>query len=88
MIAAQQEFDAKYITSTEICQTLGIHRCTVLMAVRSGRLPPPIVIKRPNGAAHILLWIRSEVVFKMVEWATERDARKGATEVPRLEGAA
>lgn len=78
VIAAQQEFDAKYITSTEICQTLGIHRCTVLMAVRSGRLPQPIVIKRPDGAAHILLWIRDEVLDKMAEWSIALASRKGA----------
>jgi hypothetical protein len=75
---AQDDFDAKYITSTEICQTLGIHRCTVLMAVRSGRLPEPIIIRRPDGAAHILLWLRDEVVFKMADWAVSLASRKGA----------
>lgn len=77
MTAAQQEFDSKYITSTEICQTLKIHRCTVLMAVRSGRLPEPIIIRRPDGAPHILLWLRDEVVFKMADWAVSLAARKG-----------
>src|SRR3546814_1019806 len=51
-MSAQQEFDNKYISSTEVCQHLGIHRTTVLLALKTGRLPDPVVLRRPRSEEH------------------------------------
>ena len=77
-MTAQQEFDNKYITSSEICQVLGIHRCTVLLAIRTGRLPEGIIIRRPNGVPQIQLWERDVVAPILVDWSKDLVARKGA----------
>lgn len=61
----------------EICQTLGVHRCSVLIAIKADRLPEPISIRRPNGVAHILLWERADVAQNLADWKVALEARKG-----------
>ena len=41
-MSAQKQFDKKYITSSEICNTLEVCRTTLLQARRSGRLPETV----------------------------------------------
>lgn len=74
-MSAQLEFDEKYITSTEVCQTVGVHRTTVLLALKTGRLPEAIVLRRPNGQPQILLWEREAMLPVLAEWATSRAQR-------------
>lgn len=74
-VSAQEEFDNKYISSTEVCQQLGIHRTTVLLALKSGRLPVPIMLRRPNGQPQILLWERAPLLPILAEWKQARAGR-------------
>lgn len=76
-MSLQEQFDDQYISSTEICQTLGVNRSTVFNGARAGKLPEAVVIKRANGDAHILLWPRALAVPMMTEWAKAIASRKG-----------
>lgn len=76
-MSLQSQFDDTYISSTEICQRLGIHRTTVFNGIRAGKLPQGIMIRRADGSAHILLWIRAEAEPMMDEWAKAIASRKG-----------
>ena len=73
----QLEFDDKYITSIEICAKLGIQRSTMFLAIKTNRMPRPIVIKRDNGKAHVMLWERIAVTPVVDEWAQALVQRKG-----------
>lgn len=77
-MSAQLEFDNKYISSTEVCQQLGIHRTTVLLAIKTQRLPPPICLNRPNGTPQILLWERAPLQPILADWAANRAQRATA----------
>ena len=77
-MSAQLEFDNKYISSTEICQQLGIHRTTVLLGIRTGKLPTPITINRPNGDPLILLWERAIAAPILADWQATRAKRVAA----------
>lgn len=72
----QQEFDETYITSSEICESLGIHRVTVLQAVRTDRLPPPIMLRRPNGVPQMMLWKRDGLAPTLAAWKTSLEAKR------------
>lgn len=76
-MTAQEQFDAKYITSIELTKRLGIHRTTVLFAIRADRFPPPILITKSDGAAHLMLWERVDVDRHIDAWAESLAARKG-----------
>lgn len=76
-MSLQEQFDEKYISSTEICQRLDVNRSTVLQGARAGKLPECIVIKRPNGSTHVALWIRADAEPMMAEWAKAIASRKG-----------
>jgi predicted DNA-binding transcriptional regulator AlpA len=73
---AQQEFDAKYVSSTEICRELGVTRATILNARRRGALPEPVRIDRPDGSPHVLLWLRDTVTPYIEKWRAQLDARR------------
>jgi len=77
-VSAQQQFDEKYISSTEVCQELRVHRTTVLLATRTGKLPPPIVLRRPNGDAQIMLWERQSLLPVLADWKQARADRASA----------
>lgn len=64
----QEEFDAKYITSTEICTTLEVTRASVVNARERGDLPEPVRINRPNGDPHIMLWLRADAAPFVERW--------------------
>jgi hypothetical protein len=76
-LSLQERFDETYISSTEICQRLDVNRSTVFNGARAGKLPEGIEIKRANGGAHIMLWLRSEAEPMMEEWQKAISARKG-----------
>lgn len=76
-MSLQQRFDETYISSTEICQRLDVNRTTIFHGVRSGKLPEGIMIRRADGNAHILLWLRAEAEPMMEEWGKAIAARKG-----------
>lgn len=70
---AQREFDARYITSSEIMEKLDVSRTTILAARRTGKLPDPILIK-----GQIFIWERSTVDTYLDAWKIILDARRGA----------
>lgn len=70
---AQREFDERYITSSEIAETLGVSRSTILHARRTGKLPDMIVVR---GRAFI--WERDKVKDYIEAWKVVLDARREA----------
>ena len=70
---AQQRFDTKYITSSEVMSSLGVSRTAVLEARRTGRLPDPIYIQ-----GQIYLWERDSVKDYLAAWKVILDVRRGA----------
>ena len=75
-MSLQHEFDKTYISSTEICQRLGIHRSTVFNGAKAGKLPDCIIIRRLDGSAHIMLWMRAQAEPMLDAWAKEIASRK------------
>lgn len=73
----QEQFDAKWISSTEICQRLAVARATVFNGAKAGKLPEGVVIRRPDGGAHITLYDRAEAEPMLIEWAKAIASRKG-----------
>lgn len=71
---AQREFDERYITSSEIVETLGVTRTTILLARRTGKLPDPIDIQ-----GKIFIWERDKVKDYLAAWKVVLDARRGVT---------
>ncbi len=76
-MSLQAEFDDKYISSVEICQALGVNRTTVFNGIRAGKLPESIHVRRSDGAAHIVLFLRTDAVPMMEAWAKDIASRKG-----------
>ena len=74
-VSAQQQFDNNYVTSIEVCATLGIHRTSVLLAIRTDRLPEPIKINRPNGTPLVLVWERDVIAPYLADWSKARAER-------------
>ena len=71
---AQREFDERYITSSEIMQSMGVTRTTILLARRTGKLPNPIDIQ-----GKIYIWERDKVKPYLDAWKIVLDVRRGAT---------
>lgn len=76
-MSLQEQFDATYISSTEICQRLGVHRSTVFNGAKAGKLPDCIIVRRVDGSAHIMLWMRAVAEPMLDAWAIELASRKG-----------
>lgn len=77
-MSLQEHFDRTFISSTEICQKLGIARSTLFNGAKAGKLPEAIVIPRASGeGAHIMLWERASAEPMMVEWGKAIASRKG-----------
>lgn len=69
----QQEFDKRYITTSEIVETLGISRSTVHVARVSGKLPDPIDVH-----GQVFIWERARVQEYLDAWKLMLDTRRGA----------
>lgn len=76
-VSLQEHFDRTFISSTEICQRLGIARSTLFNGAKAGKLPEAIVIPRASGeGAHIMLWERVHAEPMMEEWGKAIESRK------------
>lgn len=75
-MSLQEHFDRTFISSTEICQRLGVARSTVFNGARAGKLPEGIIIRRANGSAHIMLWERHKAEPMLEQWAIAIASRK------------
>lgn len=65
---AQEEFDRKYITSSEVALLLGVGRSTVHHARREGRLPNAIMLPGQSMA----LWVRDDLQPHLAAWRRRR----------------
>jgi hypothetical protein len=70
-VTAQEEFDSKYVSSTELCRDLGVTRATLVNGRRRLALPEPVRIYRPNGDVHIMIWLRAEAAPYVERWKAE-----------------
>lgn len=70
---AQQLFDERYITSTEMMASLGVTRTAIFNARRTGKLPDPIDVQ-----GQIFIWERETVAPYLDAWKIILDARRGA----------
>jgi predicted DNA-binding transcriptional regulator AlpA len=70
---AQNLFDNTYITSYEICKTLGIERSTLLRARARNKLPEPILIPGVNA----YIWERNKVAAAIDQWKESLTTRRG-----------
>lgn len=68
----QRRFDQLYISSTDICQRLGVSRVQLFSRKKRGDLPGAVVV---NGA-QITLWERAKIEPHLQEWETEIEKRK------------
>ena len=66
------EFDERYISSTEIMQTMNVTRTTIMAARRTGKLPDPIDIQ-----GKIFIWERDKVKPYLDAWKIVLDVRRG-----------
>lgn len=69
MSTPQEDFDAKYITTTEVIAEMGVSRCAVTRAVGRGSLPQPISV----GTMNLSIWERSEMTPAMQAWKDKRN---------------
>lgn len=73
MVTPQEEFDAIYITASEVREYLGVNRSTLVSGKERGLLPPPILA---NGA-QIQLWKRDQVQPYLDAWRLILQVRRG-----------
>ncbi len=69
---SQEEFDKKYITSTEIAKSLNVSRASVCNAVSRGLLPEPITLN--NGS--MTIFVRENVSPFVEAWRTVLDVKR------------
>jgi predicted DNA-binding transcriptional regulator AlpA len=69
----QRHFDQKYITATEIADTLGVSRPAVHYARKRGILPNPILV----GPDMIFIWERAAVTPAINAWKEKLVVKKG-----------
>lgn len=68
---AQADFDAKYITTTEIMRELGVTRTAIFIAKRTGKLPDPVDVQ-----GQLSIWERAKVQPYLDAWKMVLDARR------------
>lgn len=73
MTKEQKEFEKKYITSSEICENLGVSRSTLQQARERGLLPEPIHAK----GARVYFWERAKVAKHLEAWEITLKAKRG-----------
>lgn len=76
-MSPQEEFNAKYVTSTELCQELGISRSSLANRRTAGGLPGAIDVPRPDGTAHVVLWLRDQVAPHVEAYRAQLAQRRG-----------
>lgn len=69
---AQQEFDEKYITSSEVCKLLDMSRPVLLHHRKKGKLPNEILLQ--NG--QLVLWERKFIAPYLETLSQARNARR------------
>lgn len=70
--SAQQEFNDKYITSTEIGRMFGVSRSTVMHARKRGMLPDGIVVEGKCS----YIWKREDLKPYLDAWSLSLQSRR------------
>lgn len=70
----QKDFDEKYITSSEICQYLGVTRPAIHFRRKAGELPGAINV----FGQQLLIWERAQIQPHLDKWMTTLTARRAA----------
>lgn len=70
--SAQERFERRYITSSEIAKRMGVNRTSVMHARRRGLLPDPIVVNE----SLVTVWERSTVEPFLKAWETVLTVRR------------
>ena len=68
----QEVFNERYISSSEICKTLGVNRTNLHHKRKTGGLPGAIVI----GDQKIVLWERDFIAPYLSDWKVALDAKR------------
>ena len=71
-MSPQKEFDATYISSTEIANRLGVTRVAIIHARQKGQLPGEIMV-----GEHLTIWKRTEIEPHIQAWEKKRNSRAG-----------
>jgi len=71
-MTAQEIFDSKYVTSSDIARRLCVTRSAVIQARQKGKLPDPIFIEN-----HLVIWERATIEVHILQWERERKERIG-----------
>lgn len=66
---AQQEFDKKYITASEVMDILQISRAGFLYQRRMGKLPNAILV----NDGRVVIWLRAEIESIVEQWRKKRN---------------
>ncbi len=66
---AQQEFDKKYITASEVMDILQISRAGFLYQRRAGKLPNAILV----NDGRVVIWLRAEIESIVEQWRERRN---------------
>jgi len=74
MSIPQKEFNDRYVTTSEIVETLGVSRSTVHTARTTGRLPDAIDVH-----GNVFVWERHKVQAYLDAWKVMLDTRRGAS---------
>lgn len=72
----QQDFDRDYITSSEICNELGVTRPAIHFRRKAGLLPGAIQVY----GQQLLIWKRADIQPWLDEWKTSIQAKRVATQ--------
>ena len=74
-MTAQQRFEQNYITSSEICNLLGVTRPAIHFRRKAGLLPEAIQVY----GQQLLIWEREQIKPFLVEWDLSLKAKRGLT---------
>lgn len=69
--ALQREFNARYITTSEIMREVGVTRTAVFTARKLGKLADPIIIE-----GQLCIWEREKVKEYLAAWTLITRARR------------
>lgn len=69
----QLAFETKYITSSEICEDLGVARSVLMNARERGMLPGAILIRKVN----FYIWERAAIAPYLDAWRISLKVRRG-----------
>lgn len=76
-MTAQEEFDAKYITSIEITQKHGLSRLQVFMAVHKGIFPDCVEVGMGAGVNKkrpaVRIWEREKLAPHLAKYKSKRE---------------